>query len=112
MSKTIISPSKKWAGSVTLADPLTLPQAEAFEAGLELPKDIPADGLIFNTVTDKLKLPAILACVEKWELADFPADVNMGTFPFSPRGKSSELINWLYGEIFLIYKGESEIPNE
>jgi len=112
MSKTITSPIARWQGTVTLSEPLTLPQAEAIEQGLEPPKDIPADGLIFNTVNDKRVMPAIFACVEKWELKDFPVEVNADNFPFSPRGESHKLIDWLFGEIFKIYTGESEVPNE
>lgn len=112
MSKTITYTGKKWAGSVTIAEPLTLPQAEAFELGLEMPKDIPTDGLIFNTVPDKQKLAALFACVEKWELADFPNEVNVGNFPFSPRGESHKLITWVFDEISKVYMGEAEVPNE
>ena len=32
MSKVITSPIEKWSGSVTIADPLTIPQAQAIEA--------------------------------------------------------------------------------
>ena len=112
MSKTITYTGKKWAGSVTLSEPLTLPQAEAFEAGLVIPKDYPTEGSVFHTVMDKEKLPALLACVEKWELSNFPAEVNAHTFPFSPRGANHELITWLYSEIGILYAGEAEIPNE
>lgn len=112
MSKTITSPIARWQGTVTLSEPLTLPQAEAIEQGLEMPKDFPTEGLVFNTVGDKLRLPAVFACVEKWELKDFPADVNIGNFPFSPRGDSHKLIDWLFSELFKIYTGDQEIPNE
>jgi len=112
MSKVITSPLKEWQGTVTLAKPMTLPQAEAFEATLEVPKELPADGMVFNTVFDKQKLPALLACVEKWELTDFPELPTLDTFPFSPRSLSHQLIEWIHGEILKIYIGESEIPNE
>ena len=112
MSKTVSYNGNKWAGSVVIAEPLTLPQAEAFEQALGVPEGYPVDGMVFHTVGDKHVLPAVLACVEKWELTDFPADVNIGTFPFSPRGASHELINWLFTEIGKVYAGEAVIPNE
>jgi len=111
MSKRITSPIKRWAGSVTIADPLTLPQAEAFEACLELQKIDGENKFVFLTVKDKQRLPGVLACVEKWELENFPNDVTLDTFPFSPRGASHKLIEWIYDEIFNIYIGELEVPN-
>ena len=112
MSKVITSPIKRWAGSVTLSDPLTLPQVELFEAGLEIPASVSEDGRVYFTVLDKPQLPAILACVEKWELANLPDPVTLETFPMSPRKASHELIAWLFGEIRKIYLGELDIPNE
>ena len=112
VSKVITSPVKRWAGTVTIADALTLPQVELFEAGLEHPDNMPEDGRVFFTVLDKPQVPAILACVEKWELSNFPPSVTLETFPFTPRKNSHELIAWLFGEIRKIYLGELEIPNE
>ena len=115
MSKVITSPSKRWQGSVTISDPLTLPQVEAIEAGLEMPRqadDTDKDGRVFFTVLDKPHLPAIFACVEKWELSHFPESVTIETFPMSPRKDSHELIAWLFHEIYKVYMGELEIPNE
>lgn len=112
MSKTITSPVKRWSGTVTISDPMTLPQAEAFEAGLILPDKIDENGKIFLTALDKPQVPAILACVEKWELADFPNPVAVENFPFSPRKDSHDLIEWMFSEIRKIYLGESDVPNE
>jgi hypothetical protein len=112
VSKIIPSPIKRFPGSVTIADPLTLPQVEAIEAGLELPKDTDGDGRVFFTVLDKNQLPAVLACVEKWELQNFPDPLTADNFPFSPRKDSHDLIVWLFGEIRKVYLGELDIPNE
>lgn len=112
MSKVITSPSKRWAGTVTISDPLTLPQVELIEAGLELPAGTDGDGRVFFTVLDKPHLPAILACVEKWGLSNLPEAVAADNFPMSPRKASHELIAWLFNEIYKVYMGELEIPNE
>ena len=115
MSKVITSPVKKWAGTVTLADPLTLPQAEAIEAYFRHEIDpalIDKNGRLSFLEMDKPKMPVLFACVEKWQLADIPEDVNEQTFPHSPSKARHELVDWLYEEIVKIYLGESEIPNE
>ena len=113
MSKVITSPIARWAGTVTIADPLTLPQVELFEAALELPAEAAdKDGRVFLTVLDKPQIPALLACVEKWALSGFPESVTADTFPMTPRKASHDLIAWLFGEIRKVYLGELEIPNE
>ncbi len=145
MSKVIVSPIARWSGTVTIADPLTLPQAELIQDGFE--KDEPFElikarkdyfdcvkeygkddersiklGLAlieiseknrpFHTVADKRQLPAIFACVEKWELANMPENLSIDNFPASPRGDSHRLIEWLFNEICKVFNGEKEIPNE
>jgi hypothetical protein len=90
-------------------------KAELYEAALELPESVKSmkEGeRFFWTVTDKQAIPAVIACVEKWELKDFPEQPTVETFPWSPRKDSHELIDWLMGEIRKIYQGELEIPNE
>jgi hypothetical protein len=112
VSKIITSPSARWVGSVTLADPLNMLQVELFEAGLKLPDEAMGEGTVYLTVLDKPMVPALLACVETWSLKDFPASPTLETFPFTPRKDSHELIAWLTGEIRKVYLGEFEIPNE
>lgn len=94
---------------MTIADPLTLPQVEAIEEAMELKVE---GEKVYLSVFDKKNLPAILACVEKWELDYFPETVTLQSFPMSPRKASHELIGWLWGEIIGVYVGEQEIPNE
>ena len=110
MSKQITSNSKRWAGTVTLSDPLTIPQAQAIEAGLKPPQG-GEDGKIWLSVIDANQLPAVIACVEKWELTGFPEVVTVDNFPASPRKESHAFIEWLFREILNIYSGEAEIPN-
>lgn len=95
---------------MTIADPLTMPQAQAIEATI---KQIEGgeNGKTWLSVVDGMQLPAVLACVEKWELSNFPANVTADTFPASPRADSHKLIAWLFAEVFKVYIGEAEIPN-
>ena len=113
MSKTITSPIERWAGTVTLADPLTIPQAKLIEAGLESPPDeaVNANGKIWLSFVDEMRLPAIFSCVEKWELKNLPEKVTLENFPASPRGDSHKLADWIFTEIVKIYYGESIVPN-
>jgi hypothetical protein len=116
MSRIVISPLTRWAGSVTLADPLNMAQGELIEAGM-VRAEPDKDGTVRYTVMDKPQIPAIIACVEKWELKDFPEPGKSEkptpeNFPWSPRKDSHELIEWLYSEIRKIYLGELEVPNE
>lgn len=107
VSKIITSPIERWAGTVTISDPLTLPQAQAIEAGMTTPKASEDDGRIWLTTIDELKLPAVKLCVEEWKLENFTAD----PFPASPRIDSHKLIDWIFGELLTIYFGEALVPN-
>lgn len=108
MSKVITSPSKRWAGTVTLADPLTLAHVEAIEQALEIQTD---GERVYLSVIDKRNLPAVFACVEKWDLGNFPEAVTLDTFPMSPRKASHDLVQWLWNELMKVYVGEQDIPN-
>lgn len=145
MSKVIRSPLQRWAGEVTISDPLTIPQAELIQDGFE-PEEpdelkkarkayneslknngeesqetmsLKLDLLLlleknrkFHTVADRRQLPAIFACVEEWNLSNFPKNPTFENFPANPRGDSHRLIAWLFSEIEKVYFGESEVPNE
>lgn len=113
MSKTVTSPSKRFKGSVVIADPLTIPQAKLIEdAGNIGEPRLSPNGRAWLTNADESMLPAIFACVEKWELTGISEGVTLETFPASPRSETHELIAWIYNEIFTVYIGEVEIPNE
>lgn len=106
MSKVLTSPIKRWAGTVTIADPLTLPQAQAIEAGMKPPAQ--EGDRVWLTAIDELKLPAVQACVEKWELENFTPN----PFPASPRKDSHALIDFIFAELLAVYFGEDIVPNE
>ena len=110
MSKKISSPVQRWAGTVTIADPLTIPQAQLIEAGMTMPEN-GADGRVWLSVIDNMQLPAVFGCVEKWELDNMPADLTLDNFPASPRKDSHDLVDWLFTEIRKVYFGELVIPN-
>lgn len=96
-----------WPGSVTIYQPLTLPQSELIEPAIDSRQKQTR-----MSEFDRLQLPVVLACVEKFELADFPAEPTMETWPISPRNPSRMLIQWIFNEILKVYFGELEIPNE
>lgn len=116
MSKTITSPIARWQGTVTLAEPLTLPQAEAIEQAQDALSEKIKELIEKNTEhyfseLDKLKTGAINMCIEKWSLDNF-TPLSDNTVPYSPRKDSHHLIDWLFSELVKIYSGESEVPNE
>lgn len=110
MPQKIVSDIAGFEGSVMIADPLTLAQAHVIEAGMR-PPEKDADGRWWLTDEDELKLPAVLACVEKWEIPAIPEGVTLHTFPFSPRPQTHKLIDLVFTALKRIYIGEINIPN-
>ena len=96
---------------------MSLPQVKLLEAGLELPESAQGKERIYYTVTDETAIPAIIACVENWNLSETlklreDEPLSPDNFIFSPREETHELIAWIFGEIRKVYLGEKEIPNE
>ncbi len=81
------------------------------EKVIEAAGAINKDGRVLLSVYDNILIPAVLACVEKWNLSGFPELVTYETFPATPRRASSDLLRWLWGEIYSVYLGEIDIPN-
>lgn len=128
MGKIITSPVKRWRGTVTLSDPLTIPQVMAYEDAMRAGKEAALEH--GNTVQVKNKsgeeetqanffsarylytiLPGVCACVEKWELEGLPAVVTAENFPGSPKMDSARLLSWIIGEISKLYTEAEEVPN-
>ena len=114
--KIFNSPSKKFQGEIHIHDPLTLPMILAIEeaqrAGSECFEDAKLKpGKTWSNVDDAW-MPAILKCVEKFEITGFPEIVTRENFPASPRIASRRFITWLINTLADIYIGEEEIPNE
>lgn len=123
MSKEITIKNKIWKGTVTIYDRLVLSQVELVEEALldnppftqrEVTNEKGEKEIKISrryTHLDKPKIPALIACVEKWEIENFPDKPTIETFPLTPRAATSELIQQIFDEIKLIYNGEIELPN-
>ena len=109
MPKIITSPVKKWPGSVTISDPLTISQAMAFEEAISASKES-GDPNFTSAAYCKILLPGIFACVEKWELAGLEG-ITLDNFPGTPKIASASLIVWLTTEISKLYREADEVPN-
>jgi hypothetical protein len=112
MPKKVISPSSRWPGVVVLSDPMTVSQALEFERALRTVSNLSVSKSELITEFDMAALPAILACVEKWELEGIDNPPN--PFPGSPRLESTKLTSWIWGEILAVWNGsgEAQDPNE
>lgn len=113
MPKTITSPSKLYSGTVTLPDFLTYPQLSKVMLALHETEKIKAEygsGSLTDLDTHVAWIPAIIACVEAWELAGIPKNPTVDTLPASPRDEMRSLIALLIDEIIKVFKGETELP--
>lgn len=123
MSKKIVSEIKGWEGSVTIADPLLLPQS------LAIRKAIIEEAKFFNkkkgeftikedVVIEELllvKLPSILLCIEDWNI-EGRTQPTAETFPFAGTGENQgdaiDFVNMLRSEILDLYnQDEADDPN-
>ncbi len=100
-----------WVGSVALADPMTLPQAEAIDEVRTIILGYDKEKRLTFTSLDKPHLSAILACVEKWDIPNLPTPT-LDNFPMSPLRARHEFIDFIWKEVQDIYYTEEEIPNE
>ena len=103
MGRVVTSPVKRWAGTVTLQEPLTFPAYIAWSDAVRSAAEHRDDYLRYTAAL----LPGILACVEKWELQGFSPD----PFPATPRKSSDQLVAWLVREIRVVAsEDEDEDP--
>ncbi len=113
MSKQIKSPVKKWPGTVTLHDPLSLPQVVAVQDALESAKALAEDGDLEKLGLAEFHnalLPAIEDCIEIWEMEGLDDPPN--PFPGTPRKSAAELMNWLSTEVVALFNEAEAVPNE
>lgn len=115
---------KRWTGHIVLAEPLIYEQVKAIQDAIDGAAEIAPskalsktkDGntveLFWTSGADKLRLDAIMKCVTEWHIDNLPDNVTAETFPFSPRIESSQFIGWLWNELYKVYQGEVDIPNE
>ncbi len=104
MGKKITSKIKGWKGTVTLSDPLFLPQVLALRKAVrgveELGENVPWDERMM------IYLPTLLGCIEDWSIKskDHPT---AETFPMVGTGvliaNSIEFINLLQKEIWALF---------
>jgi len=107
MSRVITSPSQRWPGTVTLADPLTFVQYIAWRDTLRAAPDPAAD---YDRYCLAL-LPGLCACVEQWNLEGV-GQLSPDTFPASPRRAADELLSWLVSALRVIITGiDAPDPN-
>jgi len=107
MSKVITSPVPRWPGDILLYDPLTEPQCAAIERALvDAEARSKAEPPPTRSELDGILVPAVLLCVEKNDLTNWP-----GYFPATPKVSSAKLLAWLLEEILSLYKEADEIPN-
>ena len=111
MSKTITSPVKRFPGTVTLSDPLTLPQAIAMEQALKLTNEMREGRTPSKRELNYALLPGVCGCIESGEIKDWPG-LSADKFPGTPNGASAELMAWLLNEVVALYEDAEEIPNE
>ena len=108
MSKVITSPVPEYPGTVTLSDPLTFPQAIAFNRGRA--KAQASDDQID---TFYQSLIAVMPCVEKWDIQGLPPEKQTpDTFPVYPINTTSALIGWIVHEVITLLFRPADIPNE
>lgn len=107
MSRQITSPVKRYPGNVLLADPLTFPAFQKFVEALDK-----ANAAELQSDYDAAILPGVIACVERWEIGNFPEVVTAETFPATPRKASNQIIMWLVREITKLITEADEVPNK
>lgn len=131
MSKKVISNIEGFKGLVVFRQPLNLEQVFAIEDAQDSAVDLEpssflmkvneadgkkdADGnaikVSWSSRADKFLIPALLLCIEKFEIEGFPENITFETFPLTPRSESQQFIDFLWSELVKVYQGEKEIPN-
>ena len=111
MPKTVVSPVKKWPGTVVISDPLSYPQLLRFREAL--------GGVGSNDdwmAVNYAVLPGVMACIEEYHLQGFPEHPTLETgpdaFPSTPPRSASMLLGWLVDEINALMAEAEPDPNE
>ena len=110
MSKTVAYTGKKWKGSVTFADPLTIIQASSYELARKYGKQFEDMGKESASYTSAI-LPGILKCVEKWSIEGFQEGITLDSVPLKPHKERAEFVEWLVTNVEALYRDADEIPN-
>jgi len=104
MSKTVTCDIKRFAGTVTFADPLTYPQYITWKDAIEKARQ---NGNVDLTVpeTALLILPGVLACVESFDVDGIHGMIAADQFPATPRLASARFVVWLINQVGEIVMG-------
>ena len=111
MSKVLKSTIEGWEGTVTIADPLFLPQSLALRKAIREIGKLGKKALLEEIMI--LYLPAVFDCVEGWDIKG-KEQPTVETFPFvgTDEKNSIEFAGWLYKELVALYKVvEDDNPN-
>lgn len=131
MPKTVTSTISAFPGFVIFHEPLFFEQVAAFEDAQDeavrvepsqfWTKIAEARGmkdesgevvkLSWTSRSDRAFLPALLKCVKEWRIEGIPEQPTLENFPFSPRDKTHELVEWLVTELRKVVDGETNVPN-
>ena len=103
--RVITCPVQRWTGTAQLSDPMTVMQVAVIERAISAAQklDDPTKAEV-----EAALLPALLACVDKFSLANLPERMTIDNWPGTPRLDSVRLFDWLLGEVMRIYRGEVE----
>ena len=110
MSKVITSPVKRFPGTVTLSDPLTFPQVFAFDDAIKEVNALPEDDTSW-TRKYYIIMQGICPCIEQWNLEGL-GQLTADNFPATPKVPIANLIMWLAGEIYQLYRDAEDVPLE
>jgi len=108
------SPVKEFSGYVILPDFLNVRQVRAFEdAYFGDPNEITQEGRrAFISVGDEKVLPVLLDIVREWHIEGLPEKPTLEEIPMTPAEAGHNLVKWLSGELYRMYTGEKQVPNE
>jgi hypothetical protein len=94
MSKVLTSPVKRFPGTVTIADPLSYAQLEAWMHGVNAVQRVKGTDEDTSLHTEKTMWKAIWPCVEKWDLKGLQP-LNVEEIPSTPRTAVIRVLSWL-----------------
>jgi hypothetical protein len=109
MPKIITSTIKRFPGSVTLPDYLTISQARAWEACIDAAQALRAQNISKSSVEYiAVWEPGINAVVQEWSLTGFSHDPIQTT----PRAAVFDVVLLIMDAITEMYVGEANVPND
>jgi hypothetical protein len=109
----ITSPVERWPGKAYLKRPIPLADVYAVEEALERMLEIDS-GLkpaARRREINRIVLPAVLRCYERFELQGLDEIITIDNYPGDPKIASEHLGGWLFDVVMKAYRGDAlEIP--